>query len=130
MILKRVTYYATAVVALCAAAVICVVALASALHAALEPSIGPAWASVAVAAAALLLMALLAALLFAKAKRQHLPNKKSEDRDLTSRLFELARDKPLVAIGAIGAAAVIVLKNPKITAAIFSAVMAGRASKK
>jgi hypothetical protein len=128
LILKKAIFYATGVAALSAAASVCVVALAFALHAALAPYVGPAWASAAVAGAAALFMGILAALLLTKAKGPK--PKPAEERDLLSRLVELARDKPWVAAGAIAAAAAVVMKNPKITAAVLSAVMAGRATKK
>lgn len=130
MILKKAIFYTAGVAAISAAASVCVVALAFALHAALSPSIGAAWASAAVAGAAALLIAILAGLLFAIGKGPRPSSKAPEPRDLTSRVMELARDKPWVAAGAIAAAAAVVLKNPKITATIISAVMAGRASKK
>lgn len=129
MILKKAIFYATGVAAISAAASVCVVALALALHAALSPHVGPAWAAAAVAGAAALLIAILAAVLLTQGKGPK-PLKKIEERDLTSRLIELAREKPWVAAGAVAAAAAVVMKNPKITAAVLSAVMAGRASKK
>lgn len=129
MILKKAIFYGTGVAAISAAASVAVVALAFALHAAVEPFVGAAWASAIVAGAAALLVAILAVVLLGIAKGPKAA-KKAEDRDLTSRLIELARDKPWVAAGAVAAAAAIIMKNPKITAAILSAVMAGRASKK
>jgi hypothetical protein len=129
LILKKAIFYAAGVAALAAAASVCVVALAFALHAAVAPYVGPAWASAIVAAAAAALIGVLAAVLFSAGKGPK-SSKAHEPRDLTSRLFELARDKPWIAAGAVAAAAAVVLKNPKITAAVLSAVMAGRASKK
>lgn len=130
MILKKAVYFAVAVAALAAAAVVCVVALAMALHAAVLPWVGPAWASVIVAGAATVLMAILAAVMMIRANPPKRLNAPGHDKDFSSRLFELARDKPWVALGVVGAAAAVALKNPKITAAVVSAVMAGRASKK
>ncbi|UTP40027.1 hypothetical protein M9M90_02305 [Phenylobacterium sp. LH3H17] len=130
MILKKAVYFAVAVAALAAAAVVCVVALAMALHAAVLPSVGPAWASVIVAGAATVVMAILAAILLIRANPPKKLRVGGQEKDLTSRVFELARDKPWVAAGVVAAAAAVALKNPKITAAVVSAVMAGRASKK
>ncbi|MDP3745943.1 MAG: hypothetical protein Q8Q88_02735 [Phenylobacterium sp.] len=130
MILKKAVYFAIAVAALAAAAVVCVVTLAMALHAAALPWVGPAWASVIVAGAATVLMAILATILLTRANPPNQQNVAGQEKDLTSRIFELARDKPWVAAGVVVAAAAVALKNPKITAAIVSAVMAGRASKK
>jgi hypothetical protein len=130
LILKKAIFYAAGVAALAAAASVCVVALAFALHAAVAPYVGPAWASAIVALAAAALIGVLAAVLFSAGKGPKKSRKGHEPRDLTARLFELARDKPWIAAGAVAAAAAVVLKNPKITAAVLSAVMAGRASKK
>lgn len=133
MILKKAIFYVAGVAAAATAACVCVVALASALHAAVAPFVGPAWASAIVAGGAAVLIAILSAVLISAGKGPKQTHKTQEQRssgDLTSRLFELARDKPWVAAGAIAAGAAVVLKNPKITAAIISAVMAGRASKK
>jgi hypothetical protein len=130
LILKKAIFYAAGVAALAAAASVCVVALAFALQAAVAPYVGPAWASAIVALAAAALIGVLAAVLFSAGKGPKESRKGHEPRDLTSRLFELARDKPWIAAAAVAAGAAVVLKNPKITAAVLSAVMAGRASKK
>lgn len=130
MILKKAVYFAVAAAALAAAAVVCVVALAMALHAAVAPALGLAWAGVVVAGAAAVLMGLLAAIMLISANPPKKLQAAGQEKDLTSRLFELARDKPWVAAGVVVAAAAVALKNPKITAAVVSAVMAGRASKK
>ena len=45
------------------------------------------------------------------------------------RMFELAQAKPWVALGIVGAVAAVALKNPRTTATVVSALMAGRASK-
>lgn len=129
MILKRVIYYAVAVVALAATAVICVTFLAMALHAALSPQLGPAWAGVVVAGAAALLAAFISMFILFQAdppRRRNLP----QERDLTSRMFELAQSRPLIALGVLGATAIVVLKNPRTTATVVSALLAGRATKK
>lgn len=129
MILKRAIYYATIVVAFATAAVTCVVFLALALHAALAPLVGSAWASALVAGAAALLAAGAAALtlLGGQPRRQ---KERPQDRDITSRMFELAQAKPWVALGVIGAIAAVAFKNPRTTATVVSALMAGRATKK
>jgi hypothetical protein len=131
LILKKAIYYAVAVAALAAAAIVCVVFLALALNAALVPVVGPAWGAAAVAAVALAFVAIFASILLAKLHSPH--TAKHEDPDLTTRVFELAREKPLVALGAVGTlgvAAAVAMRNPKITAALLSALMAGRATKK
>jgi hypothetical protein len=126
VIFRKAASMAAAVAALAAAAAVCVVALAYALFAALAPQIGAAWASAGVAGAAALLLAFGGLLL---ARRAH-PRKREEDRDVASRVLDLARDKPIVAVAAVAAAGLVALKNPKITAAVLGAFMAGRAPKK
>ena len=129
MILKRAIYYATTVVAFATAAVVCVVFLALALHAALAPSVGSAWASALVAGAAALLAAGAAGLTLVGGRpRRHKDH--PQERDLASRMFELAQAKPWVALGVVGALAVVAFKNPRTTATVVSALMAGRATKK
>ena len=128
MILRKAIYYAVAVVALAATAVICVTFLAMALHAALAPAVGEAWAGVLVAGAAALLAAAISAMILVRANP---PRRKVEhDRDMTSRMFELAQAKPWVALGIVGAVAAVALKNPRTTATVVSALLAGRATKK
>lgn len=125
MILKKIILGACAVSALAAAAAVGVVAAAFAFYAALEPMIGRAWAAAAVCATAAVLIALggLFAALAANPPRRKQP----EQKDLTSKLFELAREKPIVAASAILAAGAVALKNPKITAAVVTAFMASKA---
>ena len=128
MILKKAIQIACALAALSAASAVGVVAAAFALYAALRPLIGPAWSAAAVCAAAGAMIGLggLFAMLSANP-----PKRKASappEKDLVSRLIELARDKPIVAASAVLAAGAVAFKNPKVTAAIVSAFMAGRNS--
>lgn len=129
MILKRALYYVVAAVALAATAVVCVVFLAMALHAALIPAVGEAWAGVLVAAAAAALAGLIGMVLLIMASPPRRHSRRDQDKDLTSRMFELAQAKPWIALGVVGALAAVALKNPRTTATVVSALMAGRASK-
>lgn len=131
MILKKTIYYAVAVAALAAAATVCVVFLALALYAALVGTIGPAWAAASVAAAALTVTVVLSAVLLRKIV--HHPSGQTQEPDLSMRVFELARDKPWVALGALGAlgaAAAVAMRNPRVTSAVISTLLATRISKK
>ncbi|HEX3700007.1 MAG TPA: hypothetical protein VHV27_04970 [Phenylobacterium sp.] len=116
-----------AVAALAAAAVVCVIALAFALYAALRDVIGPAWAAAAVAGAAALIAIIAALLLTRKAKPKPVPG---DQQNLTARLIELARERPLVAAGAMAAAVAVVVRNPRILTAIVSAAFASRRPRK
>lgn len=125
MILKKALIYVSAVSALGAAAAVCVVALAFAFYAAMLPLIGAAWAAASVAGLAALLMAIGALVLVFKA---HPPKfgKAAEERDVLTRMLDLAREKPIVAASAIIAAAAVALKNPKIVATLVATAMATR----
>lgn len=112
-----------AVAALAAAAVVVVIALSFALYAALRDPLGPAWAATAVAGAFALLAVMLALLMTRKAKPKPV---KGDDQNLTSRLIELARERPLVAAGAVTAAVAVVIRNPRILTAIITAALTSR----
>lgn len=112
-----------AVAAVATAAVVVVVALSFALYAALRDLIGPAWAATAVAGAFALLALILAFVLTRKATPKPV---KGDDRNLTARLIELARERPLVAAGAMAAAVAVVIRNPRILTAIVTAAFASR----
>jgi hypothetical protein len=123
VIFKRLLSMIAAVAALAAAAVVCVVALAFALYAALRDLIGPAWAAAAVAGAAALIAIVAALLLTRKAKPKPV---RGDEQNLTARLIELARERPLVAAGAMAAAVAVVIRNPRILTAVVSAAFASR----
>lgn len=129
MILRKAILIACGVAALAAAASVCVIALAFALYAALAPAWGPALAAAGVAGAATLLI-LLGGLIALLAANPSKLKKKSGSEDLPSRMIELAREKPLIAAAAIVAAGVVAVRNPKITATLMAAFMAGRSSDK
>jgi hypothetical protein len=123
VIFKKVLSMIAAVAALAAAAVVVVIALSFALYAALRDVIGPAWAATAVAGAFALLALILAFLLTRKARPKPV---KGDQQNLTARLVELARERPLVAAGAIAAAVAVVIRNPRILTAIATAAFASR----
>ena len=115
-----------AIAAIAAAAVIVVVALSFALYATVRDLIGPAWGAASVAGAAALIALILAFILTRKAK----PPKPvaGDDQNLTSRLIDLARERPLVALAAVAAAATVVIKNPRILMAVITGALANRAT--
>ena len=123
MIFKKVLSMMAAVAAIVAAAVVVVVALSYALYAALKDPIGSAWAAAAVAGVFAVLALILAFLLTRKAKPKPV---KGDDQNLTSRLVELARERPLVAAGAVAAAVAVVIRNPRILTAVATAALASR----
>jgi uncharacterized membrane protein len=112
-----------AIAAIAAAAVVCVVALAFSLYAAVRDLIGPAWGAAAVALTVALMALVLAVLVTRKARPKPV---KGDSENLTAKLIELARERPLVAVAAVGAAAAVVIRNPRILTAVIAAVLAPR----
>ncbi len=109
--------------AIAAAAAVCIVALAFAIYAGLRDLIGPAWAAAAVAG----IVALIAIIIALVATRKARPKPvKGDSQNLTAKLIELARERPLVALGAVGAAAAVVVRNPRILTAIVTALFANK----
>jgi Na+/melibiose symporter-like transporter len=115
-----------AIAALAAAAVVVIVALSFALYAAVRDLIGPAWAAAAVAGVFAVIALILAFALTRKAR----PPKavQGDDQNLTSKLIDLARERPLVAAGAVAAAATVVIRNPRILMAVITGLFASRAA--
>ena len=115
-----------AIAAIAAAAVVVIVALSFALYATVRDLVGPAWGAAAVAGAAAIVALILAFMLTRKAR----PPKavQGDDQNLTSRLIDLARERPLVAASAVAAAAAVVIKNPRVLTAMITAFFAGRAA--
>ena len=129
MILRRAILLACGITGLAAAAGVAVIALAFALYAALLPSLGPALSAASVAGSSVLVILFggLTALFVASPQRRPV---KAVSPDLTSRLFGLASDKPLIAAAAILVVGFLASRNPKITAALVGAFMTGLTPKK
>jgi hypothetical protein len=51
---------------------------------------------------------------------------KGDDSNLTAKLIDLARERPLVALAAFGAAATVIIRNPRILTAVMAAFFAPR----
>lgn len=124
MILKKALSYVAAVAAMAAAAGVCVVAAAYSIYALLREALNPEAASAVIAVGAALVGLVLAFVTFRKAQPRPL---RPEEQNLTTRLFDLAREKPVIAAGAAVAAALVLLRNPGVVGAAVSAAMAGRA---
>ena len=126
--IKKVISLAVAIAALAAAAGVCMVAAAYALFAVVRVYLGPAGGAAVVAGAAALVAILLAVVLLRKANPpQHAAH--VEEQSFTSRLIDLARDKPLLATGVAAAAGLMLMRNPKLMTTIVTAAMASKAGK-
>ncbi|MFL5297460.1 MAG: hypothetical protein ACJ798_13850 [Phenylobacterium sp.] len=123
MIFRKVVGLVAAFAAIAVAAGVVVVALSFALYAAVRDMIGPAWGAAAVAGAAAVIALILAFLVTRKARPKPV---KGDSENLSGRLIELARERPLVALAAVGAAAAVVVRNPRILTAIVTATFANR----
>nr|MEA2798517.1 hypothetical protein [Phenylobacterium sp.] len=123
MIFRKFVGLVAAFAAIAAAAAVCIVALAFALYAGLREVVGPAWAAAGVAGAVALIALILA---FAVTRKARPKPAKGDTQNLTAKLIDLARERPLVALGVVGATAAVVIKNPRILAAVIAGVFAGR----
>jgi len=53
---------------------------------------------------------------------------KGDSKNLTAQLIDLARERPLVAVGVVGAAAAVVIRNPRVLSAVVAGLFASRAT--
>jgi hypothetical protein len=124
--LRRLLLGLVAAAALAASAAILVVALAFALYALVQPDLGPAGAAATVAGSAALLMGLLGLTiaLIARVKR---PNPKPHSMGgVVEQIFELLREKPVMAISAAIGAGFLAIRNPTYLGSAIRAFLEGR----
>lgn len=121
---RRILNLAIALAAAASAAAVCVVAAAFAVYALARPWVGPAGAA-AVTAAAFALVALAVAAL---AARRAEPDA-AEEAPLVERLIQMAKDRPLIALGAAAAILTVIIRNPAILSTLVSAFVASSAVK-
>lgn len=110
--------------ALAAAAGVIVIALAYALHAALEPMIGPAWADCCVALAAAILIGLLGFALIMTVRRPKRPS--PEPGGVAERALEFVKSRPVTSAAGAIAAGVLAVRNPGYLGAVVRAFVEGR----
>ena len=122
--IKKAVSLAAAIAALAAAAAVCVFAAAFALYALLRATMTAAGAAAVVALVFAAIAALVGVIMLRKGGPSHA---RHEEQSLTARLFDLAREKPMIAAAAAAAAGFVLLRNPNLATAAFSAAMAGRA---
>lgn len=121
MIRKILTWLAAAA-AIAAATVVAVVAAAMALYALTVEAFGPAGAAAIVALAAAAVPGVLALFLLVKAKEKP----PVEEQSLVQRLFEAAKQRPIIATGALAAASVLAVRNPRILTMVLTTLMASK----
>lgn len=128
MIFKKALSLVAAVAAMAAAAAVCVIAAAFALYAFARYYLGPAGGAAVVAALAAVAAVLLAFLSLRQFRERPKPLK-PEEQTLTTRLIDLARDRPIIAAGAAVAAGLVLLRNPRLLNTVLTAVLASRAGR-
>ena len=107
-------------VALATGVAVAVIALAVALYFALEPPLGRAGAAAVVALAFIVVLLLIAILVAVGGKAGR---REEEDHGLIERLLSVAREKPLLAVGAAIAAGILAVRNPALIATILAALV-------
>jgi ABC-type nickel/cobalt efflux system permease component RcnA len=126
--LRRILNLAAAFAAVATAAAVCVVAASFALYALARIYLGAAGAAAVVAG----VFALIAVVVAWLATRKVAPKRKPaapSDQSTIDRLIDMAKERPLIALGATAAAVTILIRNPAVVGAIVSAFVAGGASK-
>lgn len=126
MILRRLLLGLAAAAALSASAAVCVVALAFALYALVEPSVGRAGAAAIVAGSAALIIALTAAFIGAAAGYRRGKAPPAATGGIVERAMRLVRENPVVAISAALGAGFLAVRNPRYLGAAIRAFVEGR----
>ncbi|MET3664412.1 membrane protein implicated in regulation of membrane protease activity [Caulobacter sp. 1776] len=113
-----------AAAAIAAAAAVSVVSAAFAIYAVLVPLVTPAGAAAIVAAVAALIVA-VAGMIAARKVEGHRSHQAPPPAgfDMTSKVVEIVRDRPIMSIGIGLAAGLFALKNPTLTAAVAKAFL-------
>ena len=126
MIFEKTLMTLAAAAAIAAAAAVAVVSAAFALYAVLVPLVTAAGAAAIVAAVAALIVAIAGLLAARKVEGRHHSQAQQAPQqgfDMTSRVIEIVRDKPLMSIGIGLAAGIFALKNPGLTASLAKAFL-------
>lgn len=125
MIFEKTLMTLAAAAAIAAAAAVGVVSAAFALYAVLVPLVSPAGAAAIVAAVAALIVA-VAGMVAARKVEGHRSQAQAPPQggfDMTGRIVEIVRDRPIMSIGIGLAAGIFALKNPTLTAAVAKAFL-------
>jgi hypothetical protein len=119
-LIKKVVLAVSAVAAIAAAAGVVIVAAAYALFALVSPELGAAGGSAVVALAAALLVGFIGLIAWMKLRppRRFASAKGPPAGDFMARAVNLARERPIMAAGALVAASVIAMRNPALTALV------------
>ena len=129
MTFSRILAFAVAIAAVAAATVVCIVAAAFAVYALAKIYLSPAGAAAVVVGVFALIAVVAAWAALRKASPKTRPGDKAEDGGLIDRAFGIARERPMMALGAAAVAVTVLLRNPAMISALVSAFLAGGATK-
>jgi len=113
--------------AFAASAAVCVVALAFALYALVQPYVGRAGAAAIVAGSAALIVVLAALFVSAAARPKASRLAAGASTGAVERAFAFVRQKPVIAIAASIAAGILAVRNPRYLGSVIRAFVEGRA---
>jgi hypothetical protein len=118
-LIQRLILAIVAIAAMAAASAAAVVAASYAVFALLKPELGSAGAAGSVAGIYALLIAISGLAVWLKTRSKEPKSRgKGGSNDTVARLMQLARERPIVAAGALVAGSVVALRNPAITAMV------------
>ena len=125
MIFEKTLMTLAAAAAIAAAAAVSVVSAAFALYAILLPLVGAAGSSAIVAAVAALIVAVAGMIAARKAESRRASHREQPQGgfDMTGKVIEIVRERPLMSLGIGLAAGIIALKNPTLTASLAKAFL-------
>lgn len=130
MNLKRILNLAAAVAAVAAAAAVCVVAASFAIYAVARDYIGPAGGAAVVAAVFALIALVVAWMATRKVKPKAGLIAPPPPASPIDRVVAMAKERPLIALGAAAVAATVMVRNPAMVTALVSAFLAGNSAPK
>ena len=125
MIFEKTLMTLAAAAAIAAAAAVAVVSAAFAIYAVLAPLVTAAGAAAIVSAVAALIVAVAGMIAARKVEGRHNHHQQVPPQgfDMTGKIVEIVRDKPLMSIGIGLAAGIFALKNPSLTASLAKAFL-------
>jgi hypothetical protein len=129
-LIGKLALFVAAIALMAAAVAVAVVAAAFAIYAALQPQLGPAGAAAVLAAGCAVLVALGALALWLKVKPKRSHAGRGGSGDAMTRLMQLARERPIIAAGALIAGSMLALRNPAITALVVKSFFDSRKPEK
>lgn len=124
--MRKLLTLAAAFAAVAAAAAVCVVAASFAIYALVRDGLGPAGGAAVVAGLFALVAVIVAVMATRKTSSHDRHGLKPGDSTAMERVFALARERPLMALGVAATGAMVLMRNPAVVTALVSAFFAGK----